>query len=168
MRNPLLLIFSLFLLIIASSFIKQDVELFSFEDEVGKRYVLSSDVEGSYIYFSITGTDSMEMMYPSIEMMNYDSLNSWELFRYSYYFRGGGQENAGLDLNYVYFTYDSTKYVLYNNYSAEEDQETFGLKMIDLRNDSTSLIEGMEGTRKGALIQFRSHAKMKTGRETFD
>jgi hypothetical protein len=76
--------------------------------------------------------------------------------------RGGGADNAGLDLNYVSFTGDTHKIIIYEEYSAgdpenPEESISVGLQIIDLKTNKLTKIVGLEKTIQGSLIDFRDN-----------
>ena len=90
------------------------------------------------------------------------------MFNYSYALRGGGKQNAGIDLNYVYFTHQHFTYVIYDTYFAEEDKQRIGVKVINQRSATTTDISGNIKTRKGTLTYFRADTLITPGDELFD
>ena len=82
--------------------------------------------------------------------------------------RGGGIENEGIDLNYVAFTIDKNKYVIYNTYFANGEKYATGIKIINLLNKNVVNIAGNYKTIKGTLIDFRFDKSIKEGEELYD
>lgn len=82
-----------------------------------------------------------------------DNLNdSIPVFCYSYYFRGGGVANAGLDLNYVTFVNADYEYKIYYEYSAEENDSSVGIRVKKLSDNTTCDIKGQYKSVKGSLV----------------
>ena len=94
--------------------------------------------------------------------------NSWEAFTYSYYLRGGGADNEGLDLNYIQFPWKGGICVLYDNYSAVDDQNYVGIKLINPETGTTKDLSSIQSEVVGNLMWFRNNEKIKTSDETFD
>lgn len=67
-------------------------------------------------------TNAIEMEFPE------KTKESWTKFSYSYYMRGGGAGNEGLDLNYLYFIRNDFKYVVFDVYSAVTENRKLELK----------------------------------------
>jgi hypothetical protein len=89
------------------------------------------------------------------ELVVTDDLNdSIPVFEYYYYLRGGGAENAGLDLNYIRFTVDDIDYEIYYEYSAEDDSTGLGFK------DGGSDYPCSLNTMRGHFIEFRFNGLM--------
>ncbi|NOS86384.1 MAG: hypothetical protein HOP31_14700, partial [Ignavibacteria bacterium] len=77
---------------------KGETEIFRFKTNAGKTAVICKGGDESYLVYRFGTNSKIELQYPA-------ELNesSWELFTYSNYFRGGGMENEGMDLNYLTF-----------------------------------------------------------------
>jgi len=82
--------------------------------------------------------------------------------------RGGGRQNEGLDLNYIYFTDKNFKYIIYDTYFAAGKKRNIGIKILDLETNKTINLRGDIKTRKGTLIDFRDNKLLKIGEELFD
>jgi hypothetical protein len=76
--------------------------------------------------------------------------------------------NEGMDINFLQFTLDSVKYVVYDCYYEADNTPYVGIKIIDLRTGREKKIEGMPETRKGSLIDFRYHDLMEKSDELFE
>lgn len=136
--------------------------ILSFATKGDKNVFLIKDTADKYMVCKIFNQNGPELTYPKALD------NSWKLFTYSYYLRGGGKQNEGLDLNYLYFTCQNKKYVLYETYSAVEDSTRFGLRIIDL-NSQESIDDAADlKTVNGSLLFFRNSEKVLSGEEQFD
>lgn len=83
--------------------------------------------------------------------------DSIAIFTYTYYFRGGGKVNAGLDLNYLSFIYGLNKYTLYQEYSAEANSTEIGLRISELTSEEEEVeIIGLIEAMSGNLTDFRA------------
>ncbi|MFT3702630.1 MAG: hypothetical protein QM802_09680 [Agriterribacter sp.] len=80
--------------------------IFSFNTQSGKKVTLNRDKANGYIIYRFGTKDNIEFEFPA------KSKDSWTKFTYSFYLRGGGPQNEGLDLNYIYFTNKEFKYVM--------------------------------------------------------
>lgn len=139
-----------------------EVTIFSFQTKNGKTAVLNKDKENKYLIYRFGTKDKIEFQYP-------DTLEtSWKKFKYTFWLRGGGKQNEGLDLNYVEFTNKNFKYVIYDTYAAADQKQNIGIKIIDLKTDKTTDIKGITKTRKGTLIDFRENGLLEIGDELFD
>lgn len=101
----------------------------------------------SYIVYRYGTKNKIEFEYPK------EKKDSWLKFKYSYFMRGGGPENEGLDLNYLKFENNGIKYIVYEEYSASDDSKKYGIRIenskinTDIRGDPKSVV--------GSLIDFR-------------
>lgn len=130
--------------------------IFSFKLKSGKTALLLKGENDSYIVYRFGTNRKIELEYPA--ELNTDS---WQKFTYSYYFRGGGKENAGLDLNYVSFENNGYSYKLYDEYSAEDDSRHTGILVTDAEGKERD-ITGAKGSAKGSLVSLRYNEKIKT------
>jgi len=110
----------------------------------------------SYLVFRLGTSENVDF-----ELLD-NSTDSWNKFIYSYYLRGGGSENEGLDLNYLTFEYNGTKYELFQEYSAENDATDIGIKTIDLSTNNETILKASEDSIIGDLRVLRSFDKIKT------
>lgn len=134
---------------------KGETEIFRFKTKGGKTAVICKGESDSYLVYRFGTSSNIELQYPS-------ELNegSWQLFTYSYYFRGGGKENAGMDLNYLSFNNNGYNYKLYQEYSAEDNSEAAGIIVTDKDLKETN-IKAAKNTVKGSLIDLRYTDKVK-------
>jgi hypothetical protein len=136
--------------------------IFSFQTKNHKQVYLVKDTSNKYISYRFGTNDKIEFEYPAT------GKDSWSRFVYSYYLRGGGIANEGMDLNYVYFTNNGFQYVVYHTYYAVGNQSNVGVKVINLKTNKTIDIKGDSKTRKGALVDFRENQLLEIGDELFD
>lgn len=80
---------------------------------------------------------------------------SWDLFLYSFYFRGGGPWNEGLDLNSLAFTDGEIEYTLFEDYYLVDGSMQAGLR-IEYPDGSTTELKAVEGSLDGSLLPFRT------------
>lgn len=111
--------------------------------------MLAMDKDSAYIVYRYGTKDSVEFEYPE------KNKDSWKKFKYAFYLRGGGIQNLGMDLNYLYFTNNGYKYVLYSVYYAEPNKSGIGIGVTNLSTKKTTTIRGLEKTGKGTLIDLR-------------
>jgi hypothetical protein len=119
--------------------------------------VATSKKEPGYIVYRFGQKNKIELEYPK------DLSKSWERFTYSYYFRGGGPENEGLDLNYLRFTNGNYTYTIYEERQSEDGSEKVGVivrnnitkKETDLKGDYSSI--------EGSLIMLRFEKRINNG-----
>ncbi len=112
-----------------------------------------------YIIYRYGTEDKIELEYPV------KTDDSWSLFTYSYYLRGGGPDNIGLDLNYLSFKNDGYTYVLYEEYDSESDIPLIGIKVTNQETNEETDIPGDSNSMNGTLISLRDNAKIKINAE---
>lgn len=134
---------------------KGETEVFRFKTNAGKTAVICKGENESYLVYRFGTNSNIELQYPAEQ-----GESSWQLFTYSYYFRGGGKENAGLDLNYLTFTNNGYTYKLYQEYSAEDNSENAGIIVTDKDMKETD-IKAVKKSVKGSLIDLRYIDKIK-------
>ncbi len=136
--------------------------IFSFTTQSGKEVILNKDKRNNYIIYRFGTKDKVEFEFPG------KSKSSWTEFKYSFYLRGGGRKNEGMDLNYIYFTNKGFEYVIYDKYFAVGNKQDIGIKIINLKTKKTTNIKGNRKTRKGTLVDFRDNNLLEIGDELFD
>lgn len=136
--------------------------LFSFNTKNGKKLTLNKNKADGGIVYRFGTKDKVEFEFPS------QSKGSRKDFKYSFYLRGGGVQNEGMDLNYVYFINNGFKYVIYDTYVAVDHKQEIGVKIINLKTQKTTNITGDLKTRKGTLIEFRDNKLLEIGDELFE
>lgn len=100
--------------------------------------------ENEYIVFRMGKPDNIELIYPE------NKSNSWQIFSYEYYFRGGGPDNEGVDLNYLLFSTDESSFEIFEEYTS--DSESAGIKITKQKAEET-ILKGE--ILKGSLIPLR-------------
>jgi hypothetical protein len=147
----------------AQNFLLSNEEsVISFKTLNEKMVVLAKDTSNKYIVYRFGTIDSVEFKFPET------SNDSWRKFTYSFYLRGGGVENEGLDLNYIYFINGKNKYVIYQNYSAVDNNTTCGVKIIDINSNEIIELVGDPKSRVGNLTDLRNNESIQIGEELFD
>ena len=132
-----------------------ETRIFSFETDAGKTAVICKGDNDSYLVYRFGTKSKIEFQYPD-ERSNL----TWKLFTYSYYFRGGGKENAGLELNYLSFKNNGYIYKLYQEYSAEDSTESAGI-VVTAKDLKETDIKAVKNSVKGSLVDFRYSDKIK-------
>jgi hypothetical protein len=135
--------------------------IFSFESIKGKKMVLAKDKSDAYIIYRFGSKEKVEMEFPK------KTKDSWKRFKYSYFLRGGGPDNSGIDLNYVFFDNDNIRYIIYDTYFSESRKYSIGVRVISLDKKITD-IRGNYKTRKGSMVDFRDNGLLEIGDELFD
>ena len=136
--------------------------IFSFKTKNGRILSLNKDKSDKYIVYRFGTKDNIELEYPE------KNKSSWNKFEYSYWLRGGGIDNEGIDLNYVTFTMGNIKYVIYDTYFSRGEEYAVGIKVIDLKTQKEIDISGLRKTRKGTIVDLRYNDLIKRGEEIYD
>ncbi|WP_313133269.1 hypothetical protein [Anaerocolumna sp.] len=108
----------------------------------------------SYIVYRFGTMDNIELEFPE------DRENSFIYFTYSYYLRGGGVENAGLDLNSFKFSNGGYQYQVYNDYDAEAGIKAVGIRVTEEKTGKETDIAGDSNTVIGSMLPFRDMEKI--------
>ena len=138
--------------------LKNEKILISFQMLTSKKIlsICISKSEPSYIVYRFGTKENIELEFPK------DLENSWKLFIYSYYFRGGGAENEGMDLNYLKFKTSKFEYEIYEEYSALENKEIIGIKIKNINTKKEWDLKGDISTLKGSLVDLKFNDKIQT------
>ena len=143
------ILFLLFSCLSAYGQTNSETNLFSFESDLNETISLSLDTISDILVFRNGDSKGKGIIIK-------DHLNDNDtIFVYSYYFRGGGVENAGLDLNYVTFNYENDRYEIYDEYSAEGQSYSVGLRIFEGDSEGGYSITGKYESIKGSIIDFR-------------
>jgi hypothetical protein len=156
MKNPILRNSIILLFVIATNIVlpqqlllpNEDL-IFSFDTQNGKTIMVAKDKSLQYIVYRFGTNRKIEFEFPK------KTHDSWKKFTFSYFLRGGGIQNEGLDLNYLTFINKSYKYVLYETYSAVNNKTSIGITITNLKDGKITIIEGLKNTQKGTLIELR-------------
>lgn len=114
-----------------------------------------SKTQPDYIVYRFGTKDKIELEFPE------NKLDSWSKFTYSYYLRGGGSGNEGMDLNYLSFENGGFKYEIYQEFTAKDNITNIGIKVIDQVTNKETDIKGLSDSIEGSLINLRDNKKIK-------
>ena len=120
---------------------------------------LSVCIGADYIVYRFGTGDKIELEYPA------DKTSSWNDFTYTYYLRGGGKENQGMDSNHLIFENNGYHYSIYQVYTAEDDSTEAGIIVTDLTSKKETDIRGNAGEMTGSLVSLRDNEKIKVQSE---
>jgi len=125
--------------------------VFSFllDDQQNKRSTLCIDKSGEYLVFRFGASPSNVI---EVTGMRQDTHKA---FSYDYYFRGGGKENLGLDLNYLYFADASYQYDLFDEFDAVDESRSIGITIHSLADESSKTYYAADSTIIGSLGAIR-------------
>lgn len=136
--------------------------LFEFVTTEDKKLVIAMDQEQEYLVFRYGTMDNIELEYPaSLE-------NSWKSFNYSWYMRGGGIQNLGMDINYLFFTHENQTYVVFQEYYAQSQETSYGLKIVDPEMEERQVFEAIPSSVNGSLTVFRNYDQITISEQTFE
>lgn len=151
-------------LIFSQVFLEPNEEcVFSFKTKNGKTMMLAKEKNNKYLIYRYGTENKIELEFPIKDSQN------WNKFTYNYYFRGGGKQNAGLDIDNLKFENNGYKYIIYAVYSAgdEENEESYNIGiLIYNKKNKTTRIEGITETEVGNLHQFRTNELVKIDLES--
>ena len=111
----------------------------------GKSVMLAKDQDDKYLVYRFGSDKNIELEFPK------KNKDSWKLFKYSYYHRGGGPENAGMDLSHVAFTNGDFEYMIYQSYYAESESFEIGIRVENLKTNKSIDIKGDYDSKQGNL-----------------
>ncbi|MBO8173346.1 MAG: hypothetical protein H0Z33_15865 [Bacillaceae bacterium] len=118
--------------------------------------VCISKTQPDYIVYRFGTKDKIELEFPE------NKVDSWSKFTYSYYLRGGGQGNEGMDLNYLTFENGRYEYQIYEEYIARDNMTYAGIKITDKQaTNKVTEIKGLSHSVEGSLIILRDNKKIK-------
>ena len=130
--------------------------------------MLAKDKDNKYIVYRFGTTKSVELEYPE------KNKDSWNKFQYTYYMRGGGKANEGMELDDLHFVNKGYEYILFNNYSAgsatEKESRTVGIAIVkstDKNYDKAVIVKGKPETVKGGWYNLREAGLIKNGEEKY-
>lgn len=126
----------------------------------GKQVSVCVDKDQKYMVYRYGSKNKIELEYPKEK-----DLSSFQKFEYSEYKRGGGIQNAAMELMYLAFTNNGIKYVVYDTYFAEGNESNAGIKVIEFQNKITDL-KGLKKSAKGNLSDLKDIVK--EGEELYD
>jgi hypothetical protein len=130
--------------------------LFSFplKDSEKRLTVCVEKNNQDYIVYRYGTKDKLELVFPDKQK------DSWSKYVYSYYFRGGGTDNEGQDLNYLTFENNGFRYRIYQEYTAASKETEVGILVTDLASGKETRITGVSEEAEGNLINLRDSDKI--------
>ena len=135
--------------------------IFSFNTRGGKKVVLAKDSSNKYLVYRFGSKKQVAFEYPEKDE------GSFKKFKYSFFLRGGGTKQNGIDLNYLFFRQLNFKYCLYYKYYVRNKQLKVGLKVTDLSKNKTVTYHGLFRSVKGNLTDFRDNNLVQVVDELF-
>jgi len=111
----------------------------------------------SYIVYRSGLPSRIELEYPK------DKSASWRSFEYAFYLRGGGAENAGLDLNYLTFFNGDWEYVIYEEYFADTGATNVGIRLVNEKEGKELDLPALGSSVQGSLGPLRDDERVPKG-----
>lgn len=109
-----------------------------------KTVVVCKGANSKYLVYRFGTSDKVELQYPA----QLDT-NSWKLFKYRGYTRGGGKENLARGEYTLEFTNKEISYKLHEDWNSEDDSYDIG---IDVEGaDMAQSLKGDPKTREGDM-----------------
>lgn len=145
--NKLLLIIYLLIPLTfwAQHLLPNEEVIYSFETKNGKKMTLVKDKNNQYIQYRFGSPNKIEMEFPKER-----TKESWKKFHYNSYWRGGGIQNAGMEIDNLSFNHNGYDYLLFRTYHAEGEVYTAGIIIKDQKGKETR-IKGNYKTVKGCI-----------------
>lgn len=119
--------------------------IYSFETKNGKKMSLVKDKTNQYIQYRFGTKTKVEMAFPAEK-----TKESWKKFHYNSYMRGGGKDNAAMEIDNLLFTNNGFEYVIFKSYHSEGNDYATGIIIKDNQGKETR-ISGIYKTIKGCL-----------------
>lgn len=119
--------------------------IYTFETNSNKEIVIVKDTTNSYIKYRYGNNGKIEMEYPKES-----TKESWKKFQYNSYWRGGGKENSGQEIDNLQFTNNGYTYLIYRTYFAEDESFSAGIIITDIKNKEIR-INGNPKTIEGCI-----------------
>lgn len=119
--------------------------IYSFETKNGKKMSLVKDKTNKYIQYRFGTKTKIEMEFPAEK-----TKESWKKFHYNSYWRGGGIQNAGMEVDNLSFKNNGYEYLLFRTYHAEGEDYSAGIIITDSKGKETR-INGNYKTVKGCI-----------------
>lgn len=119
--------------------------IFSFQTRSGKKMSLVKDKTNQYIQYRFGSLNKVEMQFPSER-----TKESWQKFHYNSYMRGGGKENAAMEIDNLSFNNKGYDYVIFRTYHSEGQDFSAGIIIKDSKGKETR-ISGIYKTVKGCI-----------------
>lgn len=121
---------------------------FAFQLKNKKWVSVCRDKNDKYLVYRFGTKDKIELTYPALL-----DTTSWQQFSFWQYSRGGGKQNAAMEVAFLTFSNMNTDYEVYETWTVEEGKPICGIT-VNVKGKSTSL-KGVLSTRKNYLRSLR-------------
>ncbi len=141
-----------------SMLLENESVLFSFKTKK-KLMNIVIDNDLAYLAYRFGTEDKVELQFPKVL-----DQNSFQLFTYEYYWRGGGPENMGMHLNYLTFKGEKNQFTVYDEEAYNEqgkNEKGVGIRIWNKEKNANHDIQGKLSSVKGSLTEFRYNDKLK-------
>ncbi len=119
--------------------------VYSFTTKNQKKVVIAKDRSNRYIQYRYGSSGKVELEFPKDR-----TPESWNRFQYNSYRRGGGKQNAGMEIDNLRFSNNGYTYLIYRTYFSEDDTKSAGIIITDPQNKEVK-IKGIPQTIKGCI-----------------
>ncbi len=127
--------------------------IFSFKTKSGKTMNIVVGKDNRYMAYRF-GTDKrVELQFPPTL-----DKDSFKQFEYEYYFRGGGPENEGMDMNHLIFKGTSNQFAVYEQQTFDERGRPdygVGISIMHFKTGKSTEIKGILSSVEGSLSELR-------------
>jgi hypothetical protein len=148
-KNLLFLLFLIPLSFWSQYLLPNEEIIYSFETKNGKKMFLVKDKTNKYIQYRFGSKSNVEMEFPAER-----TTESWKKFHYNSYWRGGGVQNAGMEIDNLQFTNDGYTYLIFRTYHSEGEDYSAGIIITD-KKGKESRISGNYKTVKGCICNLQ-------------
>lgn len=119
--------------------------IYAFTTKNKKEVVVVKDTSNNYIKYRYGTRQYIELEFPAE-----NTKESWNKFQYNSYWRGGGKENSGMEIDNLQFTNNGYTYLIYRTYFAENEKQAAGIIITDAKGKETR-INGVPKSIKGCI-----------------
>lgn len=118
-----------------SQYLKNNEEIvYYFQTKNDKKIFLVKDKNDAYIQYRFGTKDKIEIEFPKER-----TKESWKQFQYNSYWRGGGKENSGIEIDNIQFTNNGYTYLIFRTYFAENEKVSAGIIITDTKGKETRI-----------------------------
>ena len=147
LKNIFTFLLTLFVLFSFEQNVGNETVIYSFVTKNGKKVSIIKEKDNAYIYYQFTNGKKVELQYPSLK-----NKESWKLFSYNFYMRGGGKNNAGMEIANLQFVNKGIQYLIYQTYFSETEELKTGIIITNLKTKKETRINGIYKTVHGSLF----------------
>lgn len=119
-----------------------------------KIFTIAIAEDESYIVYRFGEEGNIEIEFPE------KTADSWNQFTYSHYARAVGNAHALLDINYLDFTMDNSKYIVYDAFAEEFVKSFVGTTVTNLTTGTQSDLAAVSQAKIGNLSQLLLNSKV--------